>query len=29
MAFQEDVANIAVHQNVGVHGMIGLGTKYI
>ena len=29
MACQEDVGNIAVYQNVGVHGMISLGTKHI
>ena len=29
MACQEDEGNIAVYQNMGVHGMIGLGTKHI
>ena len=29
MACQDDEANIVVYQNVGVHGMIGLGTKHI
>ena len=28
-ACQEDVSNIVVYQNVGMYGMISLGTKHI